>query len=115
MQFTERHDGVLENDHREPSVNASNTEQGLTEFHQEHEESGLKESTELGIDREKRDNGVAQEDGEQRNKQCSNGDLKGERTTDRLAAISEESDDEALKWRISDVFSGLDDSPKEKP
>ena len=34
MQFTERHDGVQENDHREPSVNASNTEQGLTEFHQ---------------------------------------------------------------------------------
>ena len=111
MQFTKRHDGVQKND-GEPSVVASSTRQKLVKLHQ-HEERGLKEMTD---GRGRRDNGIVQENDEQ------SSSLEGERTTDKLAASSEEDEEEldnefkVLKWRISDVFSGLDNvSPKKKP
>ena len=105
MQFTKRHGGVQENN-GEPN----NTEQRLTEFYP-HEENEL---TEVNAERGKRDNGIVQEDGEQRNPILRNEQYYfsgGEKTIDKLAAISEEkeeSDNEVLKWSISDVFSGLE-------
>ena len=97
---------------REPSVDRGE-QNCLTEFHH-HEEKRKIDS------KGKRDKAILaeeEEDGQLRTGQVSSGDLKGERTSDKLAGISEEEEeesaDEVPEWRISDVFSGLNnDSPK---
>ena len=90
---------------------AASSEQSVTEL-QQHEERRSYEKTEAINNMVKRNyNVAAEEDEEQRTEQYSSGGLKGKRTSDKLAAISEEkgeSDDEVLEWRVGDVFSGLD-------
>lgn len=98
---------------REPSVDRGE-QNCLTEFHHHEEKRKINSKG-------KRDEAtLAEEGGQQRTGQysaVSSGDLKGKRTSDKLAGISEEKEeesaDEVPEWRISDVFSGLNnDSPK---
>ena len=114
-EVTKRHDYAEKREGlREPSVDIGE-QNGLTELHQHQEKQKIN-----GYCKGKRDKATLVEEEEQRTGQYSadfSGDLKGERTSDKLAVISgekeEESANELLEWRISDVFSGLNnDSPK---
>jgi hypothetical protein len=110
-KFTKRRDCAEKDEGlRESSVDRG--EQNLTEFEE-------KRKIEIIDSKRKRDNTkVIEKEGhsERRSDQylvVSSDDLKGKRTSDKLAGISEEkereteSDDKVLEWRISDVFSGL--------
>ena len=115
-QITKRRDCVQKSEGlREPSVDSG--EQRLSAPHRHEEKQNIEVANSEG--RRDKDVLVVEEDGERRTEQYSSGDLKGKRTSNKLAAISEEkeeSDDEVLEWRISDVFSGLDnESPKNHP
>ena len=112
-EVTKRHDYAEKREGlREPSVDRGE-QNGLTELHHHEEKRKINSKG-------KRDKAVLAEEedgGQLRTGQVSSGDLKGERTSDKLAGISEEEEeesaDEVPEWRISDVFSGLNnDSPK---
>ena len=102
-EVTKRHDCAEKiEDLREPSVNRGE-QNGLTEL-----EGKLKINS-----KGKRDKATLAEE-EQRTDQYSadsSGEMKEERTSNKLAGIleeeEEESGDEVLEWRISDVFNGL--------
>jgi hypothetical protein len=114
-EFTTRHDCVGKSEGlRELSVDKEEQNR-LTKFHHLEE----KRKTDVVNSKGKRDK-AGEEDSEWRSDQysaISSGDLKGKRTCDKLAGISEEkeeeTDDGVLEWRISDAFSGLsNDSPR---
>ena len=106
---TKRHDCAEKREGlREPSVDRGERN-GVTEFHHHEEKRKIN-----GYCKGKRDEATLEEKEEQRTDQYSadsSGDLKGERTSDKLAGIleeeEEESGNEVLEWRISDVFNGL--------
>ena len=108
---TKRHDCAEKRGLRELSVDRGE-QNGLTKIHHHEEKQEINNKGKRGQAK------LAEE--EQRTSQYlanSSGDLKGERTSDKLAGISEEEEEESgdkvLEWRISDVFSGLNnDSPK---
>ena len=113
---TKRHDCAEKREGLgEPSVDRGE-QNGLTEFHHHEEERKISSKGKT----DEAPLAEQEEDGQQRTGQysaVSSGDLKGERTSDKLAGISEEKDeesaDEVLEWSISDMFSGLNnDSPK---
>ena len=115
-EVTKRHDYAEKREGlREPSVDRGE-QNGLTEFHHHEEKQNIDSKG-------KRDEATLAEEegGQQRTGQysaVSSGGMKGERTSAKLTGISEEkeeeeSGDEVPEWRLSDVFSGLNnDSPK---
>ena len=114
-QFTKRHDCVQKSeDQGDSSIDRDEQNERLTGLHHHKEKQGTDISNSDGGSK-----GmlipVIKEDGECESSVVS-GDLEGMRTSDRLAeekGREVESGDEVLEWRISDVFSGLDnESPK---
>ena len=68
-------------------------------------ETGSQEDPQLACgDREPDSGAQSQRDDQKESEHSSN---SSERKRTKLTAISKESDDELLEWRISDVFSGL--------
>ena len=106
-QFTKRHDYIQKSEGlREPIVDSG--KQRSTGVHHYEE----KQKIEVANSEGKRDNGIVEDDHVQRTEQYSSG-LNGSEKLMVISEEEEETDKEVLEWRISDVFSGLDnDSPK---
>ena len=112
-EVTKRHDCAEKREGlREPSVDRGE-QNSVAEVHHHEEKRKIN-----GYCKGKRDEATLAEERTGQYSADSSGELKEERTRDKLAGISEEleeeeSADEVLEWRISDVFSGLNnDSPK---